>query len=244
MTHSPVEVLPTLDALIERAEVWLVDAIRAHLAAQDRCTFAVSGGSTPKPLYERLARQGLPWDKIHIFWGDERYVPPDHPDSNEGMVRHAWLNHIPIPSENIHPMPTLAGNPMADADRYAQELQTFFQLAPDEWPALDLVLLGMGDDGHTASLFPGTAVLQERDRTVGVGYRGADPRITLTLPTLNAAKTVLFLVAGANKQSALQNIFAEHPTTIHPAGLIQPQGQLLWMLDQAAAAGLSLPASP
>lgn len=243
MPLSPVEVLPTLDALIERAEVWLVDVIQTYLAKQNRCTLAVSGGSTPKSLYERLAHQSLPWDNIHIFWGDERYVSPDHPDSNEGMVRHAWLDHIPIPAENIHPMSTMAGNPAVDASRYAQELQTFFQLAPGEWPAIDIVLLGMGDDGHTASLFPGTDVLQERNRTVGVGYRGADPRITLTLPTLNAAKTVLFLVAGANKQSALQNIFAEHPSIIHPAGLVQPQGQLFWMLDQSAATGLSLPTS-
>jgi 6-phosphogluconolactonase len=238
MTRSPVEVLPTLPALIDRAETWLLDAIQSYLTAQGRCTLAVSGGSTPQPLYERLTHHSLPWDKIHIFWGDERYVPPDHPDSNEGMVRRAWLDHIPIPPENIHPMPTLAGDPVVDADRYAQELQTFFQPAPGTYPAIDIVLLGMGDDGHTASLFPDTEVLKERDRTVGVGYRGTDPRITLTLPTLNASKTVLFLVAGANKQSALKNIFAEHPTVIHPAGLVQPTGQLLWMMDEAAADGL------
>jgi 6-phosphogluconolactonase len=240
MIPNYVEVLPTLDALVKRAEAWCLETIQSSLSVQGRCTIAVSGGSTPKPLYQRLAQQDLPWDKIHIFWGDERYVPPSHPESNEGMVRQAWLDQVAIPPENIHPMPTGARDPSLDAAHYAQHLNTFFGLNPGAWPALDIVLLGMGDDGHTASLFPNTAVLQECDRSVGVGYRGTDPRITLTFPTLNAAKNILFLVAGTNKHSVLETIFAEETGTVaYPAALIKPQGQLKWLIDQSAAGSLS-----
>lgn len=234
-----VEILPNKTALVDRARELIVDQITAAIAARGQFTIALSGGSTPKPLYESLAQQALPWDNIHIFWGDERYVPPDHPDSNEGMTRQAWLNHIPIPAANIHPMPTGAGDPAIDAAHYETELQTFFQTPPGTFPALDVMLQGMGDDGHTASLFPHTTALKVRDRLVTVGQKDSQPRLTFTAPFINQARTVIFLVAGENKQTALAHVFAAiDDDDQYPSRLIQPQGDCWWLLDQPAAKGL------
>ncbi|NEO28031.1 MAG: 6-phosphogluconolactonase, partial [Kamptonema sp. SIO4C4] len=141
--------------------------------------------------------------------------------------------------KNIHPMPTSAGNPQADADQHNQELQNFFQAGPRDFPALDVILLGMGDDGHTASLFPHTDVLQISDRLVAVGNKDGQPRLTLTIPFLNQARCILFLVAGANKQTALKQVFAESgDNTAYPSRFIQPQGECWWLLDEAAGQGL------
>lgn len=236
-----VEVLPDRSALIQRALDVVLSQIQTAIASQGYCTLALAGGGTPKPLYEALAQQILPWDQLHIFWGDERYVPPNHPDSNQGMARQAWLNQVPIPAENIHPMPTEAGNPQVDAQQHEQELQTFFQLAPGEFPQFDLILLGIGDDAHTASLFPHTPALGVRDRLITVGDKDGQPRITFTIPLINQARCVLFLVAGASKQPALAQIFA--PTSdeqTYPARAIQPVGQLWWLLDSTAGANFEL----
>ena len=234
-----VEIVADRDTLIAQALNVVMTHIAAAIADRDRCTLALAGGSTPQPLYAALAQQDLPWDKIHIFWGDERYVPPSHPDSNEAMARQAWLDQVPFPPANIHPMPTLGGDPAGDALAHEQELRDFFQVAPGEFPALDVVLLGMGPDGHTASLFPHTAALDVVDRWVTVGDKDGEPRITLTRPFLNQARLVLFLVTGDNKQPALREIFS--PTgddRQYPARSIQPQGTLHWLLDQAAGAVL------
>ncbi|MDB9313992.1 6-phosphogluconolactonase [Spirulina sp. CS-785/01] len=234
-----VEILADKGSLVHRACELVVERIEAAIAAYQRCTIALAGGSTPKPLYEALATQDLPWDKIHVFWGDERYVPHDHPDSNYKMAREAWLDRVNFPETNIHPMPTQAGNPQADADQHNQELQNFFQGGPRDLPALDVILLGMGDDGHTASLFPHTEVLQVCDRLVAVGNKDGQPRLTFTIPLLNQARCVLFLVAGANKQNALQQVFAESGDNIaYPSRFIQPQGECWWLLDEAAGQGL------
>ncbi|EKQ69469.1 6-phosphogluconolactonase [Leptolyngbyaceae cyanobacterium JSC-12] len=234
-----VEVLPDKSTLVLRSLELILSMAQTAIADRGRFTIALSGGSTPKPLYEKLAQQDLPWDKIHVFWGDERYVPVEHPDSNEGMTRQAWLNHIAIPAENIHPIPTGAGDPAIDAAKYDAELQAFFQTAPGEFPVFDLMLQGMGDDGHTASLFPHTEALNVRDRLVTVGSKDGQPRITITVPLINHARTVLFLVAGANKQTALRHVFApEGDDAQYPSRLIRPQGTLLWLLDQAAGQGL------
>ncbi len=236
---SNVEQFATLPDLIDRATALVLTCLEDAIAARGQFTLVLAGGSTPKPLYERLAQQALPWEKIHVFWGDERYVPATHPDSNQLMARQAWLDHVPIPAANIHPMSTTANDPVKDAAAYADHLQAFFGTAPGAFPAFDLILLGMGDDGHTASLFPGTAVLQMCDRLIDVGYRGSDPRITFTIPLINQAHNVAFLVAGASKYPALQAILAENgEATQYPSRFIAPlHGQLFWLLDRSAATG-------
>jgi 6-phosphogluconolactonase len=234
-----VEILPDLAALVERSSEIIVEKLQAAIAKNGRATIALAGGSTPKPVYEKLSTQTLPWDKVHIFWGDERYVSPDHPDSNQRMARLAWLDKVPIPAANIHPMPTDAADPAIAAQQHNAELQAFFQTRSGEFPAFDVILLGIGDDAHTASLFPQTEALQVRDRLITVGNKDGQPRITLTIPMINQAHTVLFMIAGANKQAALAQIFAPVADEItYPARSIQPQGTLWWLLDQAAGENL------
>ena len=230
-----VEVLPDKSALIERSLEIMLTKIEDAIAQRGIVTITLAGGSTPKPLYEKLAEQDLPWEKIHVFWGDERYVPADHPDSNQGMARRAWLDQVPLPAANIHPMLTSATNPADAAAQHEAELQAFFKISAGAFPSFDIILLGIGDDGHTDSLFPHTEALQVRDRLITVGNKDGQPRITFTAPLINHAHTVLFLVAGASKRPALDHIFApEDDDTLYPARLIQPQGELWWLLDQAA----------
>ena len=149
-----VEVLPDKQSLNEYALALVLKKLKAVIEEQGQCTIILSGGSTPRTLYAALASQYLPWERIHIFWGDERYVSPDHQDSNQRMARQAWLDQVLIPAKNIHAMPTAAGDPSSDAAAYEREIADFFQMPAGVFPAFDLVLLGMGDDGHTASLFP------------------------------------------------------------------------------------------
>lgn len=234
-----VEVLPDVKALIERSLVITIDKINTAIAERGVCTIALSGGSTPKPLYEAIAQQKLPWDKIHIFWGDERYVPPDNPESNQLMARTAWLDKVSIPASNIHPMPTDEADPAVAASKHEQELQQFFQVAPGKFPVFDIILLGIGDDGHTASLFPHTEALKVSDRLVTVGNKDGQPRITFTYPLINQARYVMFVVAGASKKPALAEIFApDGDASSYPSRLIQPQGELWWLLDRAAGEDL------
>ena len=227
--------------LIDRSLQIILEKLQTSIAARDQFTIALSGGSTPKPLYEAIAAQDLPWDKIHVFWGDERYVPPTHPDSNEGMARQAWLNKVPIPPANIHPMPTDEADPAVAAAKHDQQLREFFNVESGEIPIFDVVLLGMGDDAHTASLFPHTPALQVRDRLVTTGNKDGQPRITFTVPLINQARWVLFVVAGASKQPALAEVFApEADAMTYPSRLIQPtDGELWWLLDQAAGQNVS-----
>ncbi len=237
--HRTLEVLPDANHLVQRALELTKAEIQRAIAARGRFTLALAGGSTPKPLYAALAQQDLPWEQIHVFWGDERYVPQDHPDSNAGMARQVWLDRVPIPAANLHPIPTGSGDPAVDAQAYEQELQTFFGIGPGQIPALDLVLLGMGPDGHTASLFPYTAALQVCDRLITVGDKEGQPRITFTIPLLNQAHNVIFLVTGENKRPALAAIFSPEGNDLaYPARYIRPQEHLIWLLDQAAGAEL------
>jgi len=236
-----IEVLPDKSALIERSLKIILERLHKTLASQDNFTIALSGGSTPKPLYEALSKESLPWSKIHVFWGDERYVPATDPDSNQLMARQAWLDRVDIPPSNIHPMDTSGENALKDAEKHEQELQQFFDNKPGEFPTLDLILLGMGDDGHTASLFPKTEALSVRDRLVTVGNKDGQPRITFTVPLINQARCVLFVVAGENKRPALKEVFAEQSNDFnYPSRLIQPQGELLWLLDQSAGEELTI----
>jgi 6-phosphogluconolactonase len=235
MTNKSLEILPSKEALIDRSLQLVLKKMMMAINERGICTIALSGGGTPKPLYEAIATQDLPWDKIHVFWGDERYVPANHPDSNEGMARSAWFSKVPIPEGNIHPMPTTEPEPLLAAQKHEIQLQEFFKTPSGTFPVFDIVLLGMGDDGHTASLFPHTPALKVRDRLITVGNKDGQPRLTFTAPLINHARCVLFVVAGASKQPALAQIFAEEGDDMtYPSRLIQPEGELCWLLDQSA----------
>jgi 6-phosphogluconolactonase len=239
MMNKNIEVLADKSSLIKRSQEIILSRLQTAIESRDQFTIALSGGSTPKPLYEALATQSLPWEKIHIFWGDERYVAATHSDSNQLMARQAWLDKVSIPAANIHPMNTISADPVVDAQLHEAEIQQFFQTQPGEIPVFDLILLGMGDDGHTASLFPYTEALTVRDRLVTVGNKDGQPRLTFTVPLINNARCVMFVVAGESKRPALKQIFATEADEMnYPSRLIQPQGELLWLLDQAAGAEL------
>ncbi|PYS83030.1 MAG: 6-phosphogluconolactonase [Acidobacteria bacterium] len=204
---------------------------------------ALSGGSTPRRIYELLAsddyRTQVSWPGVHVFFGDERTVPPDHADSNYRMANETMLSLVPVPAKNVHRMNGV-GDAAASASEYESELRAFFgDLA---WPRLDLVMLGMGDDGHTASLFPGSAALEEQQAWVVANWveKFQTWRITLTAPAINAARRVLFLVTGAGKADRLREVLkGERDPARLPSQLIQPRdGTLEWLVDRAAAAKL------
>jgi 6-phosphogluconolactonase len=208
------------------------------LATSGRFGLCLSGGSTPKRLYELLAQPGLrermPWERVHLFFGDERFVPRTHPDSNYRMAAEAMINHVPIPPANIHGMP-VDGTPEEAAHRYEHLLQAYYgdhELDPQR-PLFDLTFLGLGEDGHTASLFPGTAVLHETQAWASavIGAK-PEPRLTLTYPVLECSRTVAFLIAGAGKHAMLQRLQAADPKL--PASHVTPHGELLFMVDRAA----------
>ncbi len=216
------------------------------VARSGRFTVALSGGSTPQRLYERLAepphRARVPWDRVEVFWGDERAVAPDHPDSNARLAVAALLSRVPIPPEGIHRIHAERADRDAAAREYQDEIARVFGVAADgPAPALDLVLLGLGADGHTASLFPGSAALAESRRWVVshfVPALGAE-RITLTPPILNRAREVRVLVTGADKAGALRAVLhGPRAPERFPAQLIQPEsGRLVWLVDRGASIG-------
>jgi 6-phosphogluconolactonase len=214
-----------------------VNAASDAIDHRGRFLVALSGGSTPKATYELLAETPhatqVAWRRVHVFWGDERCVPPDHANSNYRMAREALLDHVQIPAENVH---RVRGElaPSHAAAAYQAELEDVI----GEGGRFDLILLGVGTDGHTASLFPGTTALDERERSaVAVFVEELNAwRVTLTLPTINAARSIVFLVSGRTKAPALARVHAGEPL---PAGMVQPtDGRLTWVVDRAAAAGL------
>jgi 6-phosphogluconolactonase len=216
--------------------------------AGERFTVALSGGATPRTLYRLLAgapwRGQVPWDKVHFFWGDERCVPPDHPASNYRLAHESLLSKVPLPAENVHRLPGEEADPQVGAARYADELRRFFDLTAGTWPRFDLVLLGMGGDGHTASLFPGTAAIGNRTDLVVAHYveKLQTHRLTLTPPVLNNAANIFFLVSGPDKAKTLQEVLeGEFRPSQLPAQSVRPtDGKLLWFVDRAAASHLSL----
>ncbi|MGA7866969.1 MAG: 6-phosphogluconolactonase [Stellaceae bacterium] len=230
-----VEVAKDPEALAHHAAKWIT-----NLAAASHNGFAIclSGGSTPRRLYQLLAespyRDVLPWDRIHWFWGDERFVPWDHPDSNYGMVRAALLGRMPVPPGNIHGIPTI-GTPADAAAAYERVLKSYYgseSLDPTR-PLFDIQILGLGPDGHTASLIPGTSVLDERHRWVAEVIGGRpEPRITLTYPAIESSRHTAFLVAGGDKRETLSRALAGDPAL--PAARIRPVGELIWLVDEAA----------
>jgi 6-phosphogluconolactonase len=212
-------------------------------------TCGLSGGTTPRTLFSQIAGQsesrGLPagfWNSIHFFWGDEREVPPDHPDSNFRLAREELFRKVAIPAENLHRIRPEIGGASAAADEYERELKRFFDVGMEAMPRFDLIFLGLGEDGHTASLFPGSAALEESRRWVTVARveRLGASRITMTLPVLNHAACVIFLVSGKSKAPILRRVLCENPNAARlPAATIQPvEGELLWFVDQAAASDL------
>ncbi|ODR97747.1 hypothetical protein AUC69_10830 [Methyloceanibacter superfactus] len=205
-----------------------------------RTIIALSGGNTPKPLYERLGAEPIktrmPWDRIDWVLGDERFVPPSDPASNFGMARAAFLGHVPVPPASVHPVDTDGVTLDEAAIRYEAMLKRLYGADTLEAgrPLLDLTLLGLGEDGHTASLLPGEPVLQERTRWVAPVPRGrVEERITLTYPALNASTVITFLVAGEGKRAILDKILSGD--TDFPASHIRPQGEVIWFTDRAAA---------
>ncbi|MBZ5721288.1 MAG: 6-phosphogluconolactonase [Acidobacteriia bacterium] len=213
----------------------------AHAAtrANQRFTVALSGGSTPKSLYTLLAsRSDIPWKQIYFFFGDERHVPPDHPESNYRMAHTAMLAHVP--PENVFRVRGELADANAAALGYEQSMRTFFRLQPGEFPRFDLTLLGLGPDGHTASLFPGSAALHETQRLVVANWveKFNSYRITFTYPVLNHSACVLFLASGTEKAHALHEILEGSEDL--PAKRVRPtDGRLIWMSDRDAASGLS-----
>lgn len=239
MTH--LHVFPDNPSFVNGSAEFITAVAATAIAEHGRFTIALSGGGTPKPIYARLAmpdyRDRIAWEKVHIFFGDERCVPPDDRRSNYRMVYEAWLGRSPIPAENVHRIHG-EDDPALEALRYAEEIARLCRSAA--FPAFDLILLGLGDNGHTASLFPGTAALREKERLVVAQYVEvtATWRVTFTAPLINAARHVAFLVEGVGKAQMLWNVIeGPYQPDAWPSQLIQPvSGELQWLVDAAAAA--------
>jgi 6-phosphogluconolactonase len=235
------------EALSVAAADWIASAVSDAIAARGIARIAISGGSTPKRAFELLAdpnqpfRSRIDWARLFLFWVDERCVPPDHPDSNYRMTREALLSKIPIPEQNVHRMEGEL-DPEEAASRYESALRTQFRLEGAEVPRFDLVQLGMGDDGHTASLFPRSAALDSMMRLVVANHVQAKDswRVTLTWPVINHASKVFFLIQGAAKAGVLRDVFqGPYRPEILPSQLIRPRsGELFLLLDKAAASQL------
>jgi 6-phosphogluconolactonase len=228
------------EQLAEAAALQFINSAQAAISLQGRFSVAVAGGNTPKRVYELLAseryRGRIEWSSVHIFFGDERCVPPDHPDSNYRMVKESLLTHVPIPTVNVHRMRG-EDDPTLSARLYEEELRAFFEAGA--WPCFDLVLLGMGEDGHTASLFPGTAALREKKAWVVANWveQLKTFRLTLTAAAICSAAYIVFLVTGEAKARRLHEVLSgPRDAERLPAQLIRPvNGSLEWLVDKAAA---------
>jgi 6-phosphogluconolactonase len=250
-----IQVFTNPETLTQAAATEFVRQAERAIQARGRFTIALSGGSTPKSLYALLATQSwrdrIPWNKVHFFWGDERHVPPSDPSSNFRMTQERLLSQVPIPQQNVHRIKAENLDAKAAAAEYEQNLKQFFQLGKNQFPRFDLVLLGMGSNGHTASLFPGTDAVREQTRLVVASWieelnsdASGNPfgeRITLTPPVLNNAACVIFFVAGSEKATMLKTVLeGQYQPDRLPAQIVRPtQGKVVWMVDRAAASLLS-----
>jgi 6-phosphogluconolactonase len=239
--RARIDVSPDAESLAHRVAQWLTDLA---CATPGHFSVALSGGSTPRRLYQLLAgppyREALPWDRVHWFWGDDRFVPWDHPDSNYGMARTAMLAPAPVPPHNIHAIVT-TGTPAEAAVAYERALKQWYgaeELDPAR-PLFDIVLLGMGPDGHTASLFPEKPALEERRRWVvevpQPGLNPQVPRVTLTFPTLESSRSTAFVAAGADKHAMMMRALAGEREL--PSARVHPRNELVWFIDEAAQGG-------
>jgi 6-phosphogluconolactonase len=233
MTEAEIDVSADPAALAKRAAEWLVEQAEATSGV---CRISLSGGSTPRALYTLLAaeplRARMPWDRLELFWGDERFVPPDHKDSNYRMTRETMLDHVPLRADQVHRMPT-DGSPEEAARAYEDLLKRVYgndTLDPAR-PFFDVTLLGMGPDGHTASLLPGSDVLDERRKWVAAVSQGRpEVRLTLTYPLIDSSRIAAFLLNGKEKAKAFARI--RSGDTSLPAGRVAPVGKLMWFVDR------------
>lgn len=205
-------------------------------------TVALSGGESPVEFYQRLtdSKNSFPWGRTHIFLADERFVPFDEPDSNYGMIKEALLRHIAIPAGNIHSV-HIYKTPEISAKRYEEEIKTFFRLKEDKFPQFDLIILGIGEDGHTASLFPGDSALLETHRLTAAVHLDNErhERVTLTLPVINHTRNIIFLVLGESKAEIIKQIL-ENPQSNLPASHVRPaSGEIFFLLDKEAGSLLN-----
>jgi 6-phosphogluconolactonase len=243
-----IRILNNLDAIARRAAEEFARAATSAVSQRGVFRIALSGGSTPKALYSLLAndaaiRSQVPWDKVCFYFGDERNVGPDHPDSNFRMATEAMLSKVPVKTEQILRIKGEYKDTAVAAQEYEQALRSSFKIGEDQFPRFDLILMGMGSEGHTASLFPGTKALHETKRSVVRNWVGKlyTERITLTAPAINNAARILFMITGADKATALRGVLEGpfEPDQL-PAQMIQPSnGQLLWLVDGAAGSMLS-----
>lgn len=244
--RSELRIFPTSQDLARAAAEECTRLALEAVEARGRFSLALAGGSTPKRLYAQLAAgfaagssRSFPWKATHFFWGDERHVSPDHPDSNYRMAFEAMFSKVPVPASHLHRIQGEATDARAAADAYEKELRRHFGGKPGIWPQFDLVLLGLGSDGHTASLFPATDVLSESERLAAAVWvpKLEVWRVTLTVPLLNQAANIIVLVSGKDKAEALRAVRCRvfQPYTL-PAQLIQPVcGRLQWLVDREAA---------
>lgn len=241
-SHTQLRLFDDPEGMARAVADGLLRWTASRMEAGERFTIALSGGSTPIHLFKLLGeepyRNRMPWHRIHFFWGDERMVPPDHEESNFGNADRALLRRLQLPSDQIHRIRGEVADPDEAADEYAAELRRLFKLREGELPRFDLVLLGMGTDGHVASLFPGNPALWENRKLVTSAYlpRPGIHRITLTCPVINNAACIVFMVAGEEKAEILQRAL-EGPLQpqLLPAQLIRPQeGEFMWYIDRAA----------
>lgn len=246
MREPEVVVLPDSAAVAAEAAARTADVCGRAAASRGACALALSGGETPKPLYALLAaepyRSRIPWGRVEVFWGDERCVPPDDPRSNYRLAHDLLLSKVPLPAGQIHRMPGDTRDHAAAANAYAETLRRRLPATADGWPRFDLILLGIGDNAHTASLFPRSAALRERARAVVAEYVESAKmwRMTLTVPVLTHAVEVVFMVSGAAKAPAVRAALEEPPNDEVPAAFIRPaDGRVTWLLDSAAAADLT-----
>jgi 6-phosphogluconolactonase len=240
MSCTPeLRVLESSGALFQAAAVEFSSLAADTIRARGKFCVALSGGSTPRSLYSLLAerfQQSISWQKIYFFFGDERNAPPDHPDSNYRMAYEALLSKVPVSAENVFRIQAEKDAEVA-AREYEQTLRSFFHLQASEFPRFDLVLLGIGPDGHAASLFPGSAALDEMHRLVVANWvdKFKTYRITLTFPVLNRARCVMFLASGADKASILHEVFENRNANLPSQRVCPAEGRLVWMVDSAAA---------
>ena len=244
-----IQIVADAEAISRKAAEIIMGLMAETLNTKTHFSIALSGGSTPKSLFTLLAddvslRTQVDWDKVHFFWGDERHVPPDHPDSNFRMAYEAMLSKVPVQETNIHRVRAEEQDASKAAEEYEDELRTFFNLKPGELPYFDCVLLGMGPDGHTASLFPGTEALHEQKRLVVSNWveKFQSHRITLTAQAINNADCIIFLVSGEEKAEVLREVLeGENNPELFPSQLIKPNhGKLLWLVAQSAATKLTV----
>lgn len=241
MTSPEIKIVPDISAFNRAAADEFINCAKSSIAARGRFTVALSGGSTPRGIYglvaddQKDAEKKIPWEKVFVFFGDERHVPPTDAESNYRMANESLFSRVPIPEQNIFRVAAELDANVA-AQQYEEQLVRFFQLAPNKWPRFDLIMLGLGPDGHTASLFPASPALKENQRKVVANWveKFNSYRITFTFPVINHAAEVMFAVLGSDKAEVLKDVLTNLDKNLYPSQRVQPEnGRLLWVTDKA-----------